>query len=206
MGDDLISVIDVALKHGKRKATVFKVLKRLGIEPTKRRSLESNNQLVACITQNELRLVVIEMQALTTRAHSDRSSGEALDDFVSTEVGVFYLIRLEPELDPNRFKVGFAASMSERLRHLRCSAPFATVVQTWPCRRLWEKTVIESVAAGCERLHTEVFRAASLEVIIARCDTFFAIMPPVQASTVPAPELSLPFVKALHNPTTTLRA
>ena len=38
MGDDLISVNDIASHHGKRKQTVFKILKRLGIDTTKQRS------------------------------------------------------------------------------------------------------------------------------------------------------------------------
>lgn len=182
MSEDLISVIDVARQHGKRKATVFKVLKRLGITPAKRRSSSSKNQVVAYITQDEFRLVAVEMQTIADR--DDENGDEAVsDDFVSAEVGVFYLIQLEPEFDPGRFKVGFAAGMSERLRQLRCSAPFATVVQSWPCRRLWEKTAIESVSAGCERLHTEVFRTGSLHEIIERCERFFAVMPPVQSST-----------------------
>ncbi len=171
----MISVIDVARQHGKRKTTVFKVLKRLGIDPTKRRSSSSKNQMVACITQEEFRLVTVEMKAII-----DRDAVEP-DDFVSAEVGVFYLIQLEPVLDPGRFKVGFAASMVERLRHLRCSAPFATVIRSWPCRRLWEKTAIESVTAGCERLHTEVFRNGPLDEIIGRCEQFFGLMPPVQS-------------------------
>jgi hypothetical protein len=95
---------------------------------------------------------------------------------------VFYLIQLEPDFDPGRFKIGFAASLPERLRHLRCSAPFAAVLKTWPCRRLWEKTAIDCVSAGCERLHTEVFRTASLDEVVGRCDGFFAIMPPVQGA------------------------
>jgi hypothetical protein len=184
MGEDLISVIDVARQHGKPKATVFKVLKRLGIEPTKRRSSSNKNQMIACITQEEFRLVSVEMQAMPSRDDSETSEDGEADDFGSIEVGVFYLIQLEPQFDPGRFKVGFAASMSERLRHLRCSAPFATVVRTWPCRRLWEKTAIESVAAGCERLHTEVFRAAALDEIINRCERFFAVMPPAQTITL----------------------
>jgi hypothetical protein len=183
MGEDLISVIDVAQHHGKRKSTVFKVLQRLGIKPTKRRSASNKNQMIACITQEEFRLVSVEMQATPSREDSEPSEDAEADDFVSAEVGVFYLIQLEPEFDPGRFKVGFAASMSERLRHLRCSAPFAAVVRTWPCRRLWEKTAIESVAAGCERLHTEVFRTGSLDEIISRCERFFAVMPPVQTNT-----------------------
>ena len=56
MDDDLISVIDVAPQHGRHKATVFKVLKRLNIKRTKRRSSSNKNQLVACITHEEFRL------------------------------------------------------------------------------------------------------------------------------------------------------
>ena len=129
-----------------------------------------------------------EMQAVLSRDDSEASEQDEADDFVSTEVGVFYVIQLEPEFDPGRFKVGFAAGMSERLRQLRCAAPFIAVARTWPCRRLWEKTAIESVAAGCERLHTEVFRTGSLEEIIGRCERFFAVMPPVRTSE-PPPEL-----------------
>ena len=183
MGEDLISVIDVARQHGKRKATVFKVLKRLGITPAKRRSESSKNQLIACITQEEFRLVAVEMQRGTDRYDAETGDEDRPDDFVSAEVGVFYLIQLEPQFDPGRFKVGFAAGMAERLRQLRCSAPFAMVVQTWPCRRLWEKTAIDSVASGCERLHTEVFRVGSLDEITGRCERFFAVMPPVQPNT-----------------------
>jgi hypothetical protein len=184
MDEELISVIDIASQHSKGKATVFRILNRLGIEPTKRRSSAGKNQLVSYITQEEFRRVTIELQAITSRDDLEPSESEVGDDFVSAEVGVFYLIQLEPDLDPSRFKVGFAAGMSERLRHLRCSAPFAVVVRTWPCRRLWEKTAIDSVAVGCERLHTEVFRTASFEEIVARCERFFAIMPPVSGSSL----------------------
>jgi hypothetical protein len=59
--------------------------------------------------------------------------------------GVFYLLQLEPEHDPGRIKAGFAVSLPERLRTLRCSAPFTKVVRTWPCKVLWERTAIESV-------------------------------------------------------------
>jgi hypothetical protein len=111
----------------------------------------------------------------------ERSEGGQADELSSAEEGVFYVVQLEPELDPGRFKVGFAASMPERLRQLRCSAPFARVVRSWPCRRLWERTAIDCASAGCERLHTEVFRAASLDPIVARCERFFAVMPPVSS-------------------------
>ena len=108
-----------------------------------------------------------------------------VSDALLAEQGVFYLLSLEPKSDPGRFKVGFATSLSERLRQLRCSAPFTTVVATWPCKRLWERTAIDSVGEGCERLHTEVFRTTSLEAVRERCDRFFALMPKIAEPGAP---------------------
>ncbi len=177
MDDELISVIDIAAKHGKRKQTVFKILDRLGIVTKKQRSIAGRNQMVVYITQEEFKTVSSELVAIP----NDDLPEDSEEDEVafSADQGVFYLIQLEPEFDPCRFKVGFAANMSERLRQLRCSAPFATVIRSWPCQRLWEKTAIDSISVGCERLHTEVFRAASLDEIAAKCDKFFAVMPSV---------------------------
>lgn len=175
--DEVIAVRDIAAQHGKRKQTVFKVLKRLGIETTKQRSTNGRNQLVAYITREEYVRLMMELDAIGTREETEDEAEVGVD-----EVGVFYLIQLEPEFDPGRFKVGFALGMAERLRHLRCSAPFAAVLRTWPCRPVWERTAIESISAGCERLHTEVFRTASLDEVATRCDQFFAVMPPVQPS------------------------
>lgn len=175
--DDVIAVRDIATQHGKRKQTVFKVLKRLGIETVKQRAANGRNQLVAYISHEEYLRVRVELDSIGTRDESDAESQVSGD-----EIGVFYLIQLEPVFDPLRFKVGFALGMAERLRQLRCSAPFATVLRTWPCRPVWERTAIESVSVGCERLHTEVFRAVSLDEVSLRCDKFFGVMPPVQPS------------------------
>ncbi|MFO0808875.1 MAG: hypothetical protein U0746_09650 [Gemmataceae bacterium] len=175
MEGEWLSVIDIANHHGFLRATVFKTLKKLGIETKKERSSPNGGQAIAYINQEDYQRVIARL-AITTKRESDEEDGDG-EEQPSVEFGVFYLIRLEPALDPGRFKVGFAASMPERLRQLRCSAPFASVIKTWPCRRLWEKTAIDSVAAGCERLHTEVFRAVSLDEVLARCDKFFAVMP-----------------------------
>ncbi len=150
MSDDLISVRDVAAHHGRRKQTIFKILKRLGIDTTKQRSSSGKNQMVAYITQEEFRRLSNEVLTITTGNDSENGEAVRAEETASAEEGFFYLVQLEPELDIGRFKVGFAANLSERLRHLRCSAPFASLVKSWPCRRLWEKTAIESVSIGCE--------------------------------------------------------
>jgi hypothetical protein len=46
-------------------------------------------------------------------------------------------------------------------------------------RRLRERTAIDCVTESCDRLHTEVFRCLSLETVIAKCEQFFGMMPPI---------------------------
>lgn len=181
MFEELISVVDLASQLGKRKQTVFKVLRRLHIEPRKLRSSDRRGQLVSYVTAQESHLVAAELRAAGPVSKSV-DEGAAPPEALPDEHGVFYLLLLEPEHDPGRFKVGFAVSLPERLRALRCSAPFATVVQTWPCKLLWEKTAIDCVTEGCKQLHTEVFRTHSIEPILQRCEQFFNLMPRLQKS------------------------
>jgi hypothetical protein len=176
MTQDRISVIDAAQAIGYGKTAIFKILARLGIETFKERNSNHKGQAIAYITVEDFQQI---QSYLATRqpivSDNLQSDGESL----GIEYGVFYLIQLEPEHDPGRFKVGFAAVMGERLRTHRCAAPFAEVVQTWPCRRRWERTAIDCVTVDCEQLHTEVFRTNSLSKVISRCDEFFVMMPDI---------------------------
>jgi hypothetical protein len=45
---------------------------------------------------------------------------------------VFYLIQLERDYDPGRFKVGFTTELEGRLQKHRCSARFAQCLKSWP--------------------------------------------------------------------------
>lgn len=170
MSQELISVIDAARQIGKAKQSVFKILKRLGIETQKLRGSDARGQLISYITQEEFQILLSAI-SISSDAISDLSEAPEADS------GVFYFIQLEPEHDPGRFKVGFTYNMAERLRSHRCSAPFSKVIKTWPCRPLWEKTAIDCVSVGCERLHTEVFRTESIDETIIKCDNFFDLMP-----------------------------
>ena len=57
ISEELISVIETARELGKRKQTIFKVLKRLGITPEKQRSSGHRNQEIAYITMEEFRRI-----------------------------------------------------------------------------------------------------------------------------------------------------
>lgn len=180
MAENLISVKEFAEQHGLRRQTVFKVIKRLGIEQAKSRGGEANRgQTISYISEHDGRLVLEAIASNSKPQNGNKNEKFEATDAYLYDIGVFYLLCLEPEHDPNRFKVGFANNLNERLRQLRCSAPYTQVVRTWPCRRLWEKTAIECVTEGCEQLHTEVFRAQSLSEVEAKCSKFFALMPPL---------------------------
>lgn len=169
MENELISVLQVADELGKRKQRIFKILGRLGIERKLIKNNDARGQKIAYITADDYTRVkeyFLEVDNTLSQITIDSDSA-----------GVFYLIQLEPEHDPGRFTLGFAASIEERLRSHKTSAPFSTVLKTWPSKLLWEKTAIDCASQGCERLHTEVFRAKSIEAVLARCDEFFAIMP-----------------------------
>ena len=181
MPDELIPVIDGATRLGTHKQTVFKVLKRLGISTTKQRSSAHRNQVIAFITEEDLARVAQELSPL--QGQSSQQTTDTGELVIGTDTGVFYLIQLEPDHDPGCFKVGFATSMPDRLRTLRCSAPFATVLRTWPCKVLWERTAMDCVAAGCDRLHTEIFRTESLDAVVTKCEQFFALMPQIDRDT-----------------------
>jgi hypothetical protein len=174
MTQDRISVIDAAQTIGYGKTAVFKILSRLGIETFKERNANHNGQAIAYISLDDFRLI---QRHVATRQQILSAESQSDDEQLGIEYGVFYLIQLEPEHDPGRFKVGFAALIDERLRSHRCAAPFAEVVKTWPCRRLWERTAIDCVTLDCVQLHTEVFRTTDLSRVVARGDAFFAMMP-----------------------------
>src|SRR3989344_3956758 len=169
MSGEIISVIDVAKSLGKHKARIFKILGRLGIETVKEKSSTAKGQKIAYITADDYDRI----KEYLAGAKNGSEAPAPLPDVG----GVFYLIQLEPEHDPGRFKLGFATNIEERLRSHKTAAPFSKVLKTWPCKLLWERTAIECAAQGCVRLHTEVFRTESIDEVQSRCEQFFKLMP-----------------------------
>jgi len=169
MNDEIISVIDVAKNLGRHKAYLFKILGRLGIDTVKEKNSAARGQKIAYITIDDYKRVRDYL--------SDTESNSVSLTQQSDVRGVFYLIQLEPEHDPGRFKLGFATNIEERLRSHKTAAPFSKVLKIWPCKILWEKTAIECASQGCTRLHTEVFRADSVSKVQSRCEQFFELMP-----------------------------
>jgi hypothetical protein len=177
--EERIAIVDLADDLQVRKQRIFKILPRLGIRPTQRRESSRGNQNVATVSQAEAAAIRSEIERSSESPSGARSGIVAASS--SDDVGFFYLIQLEPEHDSGRFKVGFTMDLDGRLQKHRCSAPFARYVASWPCRRVWERAAIDCVTTGCVQLHTEVFRAASMEHVSVRAQSFFTMMPSLDA-------------------------
>jgi hypothetical protein len=170
--NDLISIAELADELGTYKQTIFKIVSRIGAQTVKRRDPDREGQLVALVNTSDATSI---REAFALGRRSAETNPDMLD--FTPEFGNFYLIQLEPEHDPGRFKVGFTTDLSGRLRHHRCSAPFAQYLKHWPCRRTWERAAIDCMTADAEKLHTEVFRGLSLDDVLMRAERFFAMMP-----------------------------
>ena len=179
-----IAIVDLADDLQVRKQRIFKILLRLGIRPTQRRDANRGNQNVDTVNPSEAAAIRAEIGRSSDASgtgNSPSSGGTAA--FTSDDVGFFYMIQLEPDHDPGRFKVGFTTDLDGRLQKHRCAAPFAQYLKSWPCKRIWERAAMDCVTNGCERLHTEVFRAGSLEELAARAQAFFSMMPRLQVDS-----------------------
>jgi hypothetical protein len=174
-GTQGVAVADLADELGTYRATIFKIAKRLGVEPDKRRDASRGNQLIAVVAETDAAAI---RATFTEGRRTGQGSAEMAE--LAPDEGMFYLVQLEPQHDPGRFKLGFTTDLDGRLRHHRCSAPFAQYLKTWPCRRAWERTAIDCLATDVDQLHTEVFRGQSLAAVAERGDRFFQLMPPVR--------------------------
>ncbi|MDP3860138.1 MAG: GIY-YIG nuclease family protein [Phaeovulum sp.] len=168
----MISATELADEMGCRKQTVFKIARRIGVQGRPERREEARGQAVTVFGDDEATL--IRQNLATTKV-------EAIPrDSLMSDNGYFYIMQIEPNLDPGRIKVGFASDVDARLRKHRTAAPFSQLLHQWPCKSLWEKTAIEAICFNCEKLHTEVFRSGSLSEVIERGNAFFSLLPPLQ--------------------------
>jgi predicted GIY-YIG superfamily endonuclease len=176
--EERVAIVDLADDLKVRKQRIFKILPRLGIRPTQRREQSRGNQNIATVCATEAAAIRAEIVSSSDPSGTGASAlPGSVSPFYSDDGGFFYVIQLEPDHDPGRFKVGFTMDLDARLQRHRCAAPFAQYLNTWPCKRIWERAAIDRAAEGCERLHTEVFRASSLDHLHARTKAFFAVMP-----------------------------
>ena len=169
MKSKYVSLKELAIRLGMDRSHARRFLKKIGIPTHKRRMPDSNNQ--ACLT-------VTEEQA--ERITEIRKNEGYLGTYksVQMESGVFYVIAIVPELDSRRIKLGFSMDVNSRIVQHRTSAPTAILIKSWACKRVWEKTVIDSLTGkNCRLILNEVFECADVDDLVKRGDKLFSLLP-----------------------------
>jgi len=169
MAEEYVSLKHLSDELGLDRSNMRKYTLRHGVKPHKRRTPDSGNQLTLAVSLSEAQFI---------RAKRRENGFLGSSKPAEKEVGVFYIIRLVPELDPRRVKLGFADDLNSRLAQHRTAAPTAVVVKSWPCKRSWEVTIMDCLSAcGCKLILNEVFECEDVDGLIEKADELFSLLP-----------------------------
>lgn len=167
--DDYVSIKDLANRLGMDRSHARRYVMKLGYSFHKRRTPGSGSQLTLCVTSAEADEIASQ------RADKGFTSSTVV---AISDVGVFYVIQLVPDLDPKRLKLGFAESLEQRLSQHRTAAPTARALRACPCKRPWEMTAIDALTReGCRLILNEVFECDDPDALVKRGDAFFSMLP-----------------------------
>lgn len=169
MSEEFVSLKSLAVELGMDRSHARRYVKRLGIEPEKRRTHDSGGQLTLTVSTSEAELIQNRRQE---QGFLDSSKT------VQNEAGYFYAIQLIPELDERRIKLGFAYDVNDRLTQHRTSAPTAILLKAWPCKRSWEVTIIDALGlVGGKLILNEVYEFEDINNLISRAEQLFSLLP-----------------------------
>ena len=166
-----ITLKTLAAELGMDRSHLRKFVLKMGIEPLRVRTPDSRNQAtLALIPTDADRLRTARVEAGFTK--SDNHSE------VRASRGQFYIAAMDIEARPNRIKLGYTDSLDSRLASYRTGNPDAQILRAWPCKRVWELTVIDAVTNfhDCRRVSGEVYDCPDVDALIARGDAFFAML------------------------------
>jgi len=170
---EFVSLRRLAEMLGINPSQARKYVLKLGYSPARARTPDSRGKLTYVFTQEEAE------QIIENRRQQGFIMGETrATPLLSEDVGVFYIIQLVPELNPNRLKFGFAANVQDRIAQHRTAAPTSHLLRSWPCRRTWEPALKDCLASkGCELVLNEVYECEEISALLEYAETLFKMLP-----------------------------
>lgn len=182
MANEDVTLKELASALGLERSNARKWLllqsEKLGIHSRRARTRSSNGQEALVWTASDAVMLVKRREELGFSV-----GGVPTPQVPSNGNGVFYLIRLAPDLAPGRIKGGWADNIAQRIRDHRCAAPTCELVREWPCRKVWEAAALAVVASVArQKLSTEVFDVADIDAVCTRLDMLFGLLAPTEGS------------------------
>lgn len=170
---EYVTIAELASRLGLDRSNTRKYALKRGFAFFRVRTPESRNQLTLALTREDAEMVI---ESRKTQGYDTKKySGTVLNGETS---GYFYAVQIVPELDPKRVKLGFATDPETRLSAYKTVAPSAQIVKSWPCRKRWEETIIDSITRiGCSKIGVEVYLCEDIGELIKRAESIFSLMP-----------------------------
>lgn len=169
----LVMIRDVAKLVNRHPSQVLRAVKKK-IPEVIREGISPKGQSVSVIDDVDLDKV----KALWDTSNVLATANEVGDRYVALRksVPVFYLTVLDPDMRPNRIKMGFSSGENDRWDVHKTVCPEIFLVATWPCRKRWESTAIRAATRiGAKKVGTsnEVFDVNGVDQVEFRLNEFF---------------------------------
>ena len=179
---DYITLKDLSGELGIDRSHLRRYAIKLGIDPLRVRTRESQNQETLAVTLADADKI------RQTRSRDGYNGGTV----PASDGGGFYVIRLIPDLAPERVKFGFARDVHKRLLEHRTASPSAEIVGAWSCKQAWEPAALDALSDGGEWVGGEVYDMPDVDAVITKGNALFKLLLP--DSTVGESD---PFVEAM---------
>lgn len=173
---EYILLTELAQEFGLDKSFIRRYVLKNGFTPVKIRTPHSRGQLSLALPKEDAENIRELRQSQGFILPDQKNNKKQI--VINVTNGFFYIIQIIPEFNPNRVKLGFASDVNARLNAHKTSAPTASLIKSWLCKRYWEQVAIDSITRiECKIIANEVFECDNIESLINRADNFFNIMP-----------------------------
>jgi len=171
--NDYVTLKEISERIGLDRSNARKWLNGQGFDFVQVRDQESRQLVNALTIEDAERAVTLRLE----RGFDCQRSAVAAVLVANESSGYFYVMRLMPDVAPNRIKLGFASTLQSRLDAHRTTCPRLEVVKTWPCQKVYEPAAIAVAVNGTSDLYGgEVYDVKSVDALIERLDSFFNLL------------------------------
>lgn len=174
--EEFVFLNDLAKVIHLDKSNLRKFVKKMGIKPHKQKAQDKGYQLAFAVTKEEAKKIICERER--------QGLIRVEEGIVEPPFGVFYIIRLIPDIDKKRIKVGFTGNLETCMQQYKKTSPMVTFLKSWPCKQVWKLTAIDSIVSiKCRAISDEVFECDNFKALLRRGDAFFALLPRIERSS-----------------------
>ena len=167
MNTEPITLKELATELDMDRSNLRKYTLKLGITPYSIRTPESRNQATLAVGGEDADTI--------RQARADAGfladPVELLKPFVAGD-GLFYIVHPDPEMRPERVKLGYTTNLKDRMATYKTSNPDMAIAGTAFCKQHWEAAWIALLtgASECTHIAGEVFDCANIDALVRRLD------------------------------------